>query len=81
MKVIYSLILGVLFMLSGCQTRESQIPRKVMIDDDGMILIGGKRTFILGSYHLAKGEQPFQELSKAGFNLVRDDFGHFFFIT
>ena len=46
-------------------------PAKTNIDKDGMLLIDGQRTFIIGSYHLPKSEKPYQELADAGFNLLR----------
>jgi hypothetical protein len=49
----------------------SSLGASVKFDNDGMITINGKRTFIIGSYHLPKSETPYAELSKAGFNLLR----------
>ena len=43
----------------------------ISIADDGMLVIEGKRKFILGSYHLPKSKKPYQELADAGFNLLR----------
>ncbi|HUW62122.1 MAG TPA: hypothetical protein VMZ06_14060 [Candidatus Bathyarchaeia archaeon] len=39
-------------------------------DDDGAIMVDGKRTFIIGSYAAAKSDRPYAELAEAGFNLV-----------
>lgn len=44
---------------------------QIKIDDDGMISIDGRRTFIIGAYHLPKSDAPYEELAQAGFNLVR----------
>jgi len=70
MKYLHFIIWGALLMIAACQTRTHQIQQKVMIDDDGMLIINGQRTFIIGSYNLAKSGQPFQELADTGFNLV-----------
>lgn len=43
----------------------------VEFDNDGMITIDGKRTFIIGTYHLPKSANPYNELADAGFNLLR----------
>lgn len=40
-------------------------------DSDGMLLIEGQRTFIIGSYHLPKSDSPYRELHDNGFNLLR----------
>jgi hypothetical protein len=53
-------------------------PLVMAYDDDGMVTVNGKRTFIIGSYyHSSKydenltAEQTLAELEGAGFNLVR----------
>ncbi len=40
-------------------------------DDDGMLVINGKRTFIIGSYHHPKTYRPYEELAKHGYNYTR----------
>lgn len=57
------------FVLLTSATAYAQ-PIVTAYDDDGMITVNGKRTLIIGSYHVPKSEKPFQELAKAGFNLV-----------
>lgn len=37
----------------------------------GTIMVGGNPFFPIGSYHLPKSAQPYQELREAGFNLVQ----------
>ena len=59
------------FLVLICSTSLTFSLGKVDVAEDGMLLVDGKRTFIIGSYHLAKSERPYQELAKAGFNLVR----------
>ncbi len=64
----YAILL--LFILTSCrQTPKHESP--IHYDEDGMLVIQGQRTFILGSYHLPKSEAPYQELAAAGFNLVQ----------
>jgi hypothetical protein len=43
----------------------------VQLDDDGMAIINGERTFILGLYETPKEAPLLQEIAGAGFNLVR----------
>lgn len=38
---------------------------------DNMPVVNGKRTFIIGSYHQPKTEDPFKTLSQNGYNYVR----------
>ncbi|MBN2088159.1 hypothetical protein JW964_01020, partial [candidate division KSB1 bacterium] len=65
---IYAILLA--FMLTSCR-QDSKHETLVHYDEDGMLVIQGQRTFMLGSYHLPKSEAPYQELADAGFNLVR----------
>jgi hypothetical protein len=39
-------------------------------DNDGMLLIGGKRRFVLGLYDLPKVPEPWKEARTAGFELI-----------
>jgi len=59
--------MAILFLLFSAALSFAQIKT----DDDGMIRINGRRTFIIGSYHLPKSDSPYAELAQAGFNLVR----------
>ncbi|MDQ1258137.1 MAG: hypothetical protein QG656_2746 [Candidatus Hydrogenedentes bacterium] len=45
-------------------------PLTVAYDDDGTITVNGERTLIVGTYYTADSDQPYAELSEAGFNLV-----------
>ncbi len=45
--------------------------QKFTFSDDGMLKIDGERTFIIGSYHLPKSENPFKTLKENGYNYVR----------
>ncbi len=65
-------IVTVLLMSLFISCRQESKPEALVhYDEDGMLLIQGERTFMLGSYHLPKSEAPYQELAAAGFNLVR----------
>jgi len=64
--IIFTILL---FVLAGCS--ENKIQKKYDYDKDGMILVDGKRTFIIGSYYLPKSETPYKDLADNGFNYVR----------
>jgi len=65
-------ILVVIFLLAvSCTGNEPPTQRKYRWDDDGMLVIDGERTFIIGSYHLPKAKDPYRELSENGYNLIR----------
>jgi len=65
---VIGIVLTLILIFIGCMNNNSD--HKSAWDSDGMLIINGKRTFILGSYHLPKSENPYQELAEAGFNLV-----------
>ncbi len=69
MKITFRIILTVfvIFSLLGCSKKSENSNQ---FDTDGMIKIDGVRTFIIGSYHHPKTENPFQELSSNGYNYV-----------
>ncbi len=58
-----------LFLFWGCESH-SRPNLKFTWDNDGMLVINGKRTFIIGSYHLPKSDHPFKELAKNGYNYI-----------
>lgn len=62
------LIVLAVFLVPGLAFAQ---PIVTAYDDDGTILVNGKRTLIIGSYYAAKSERPFAEMAEAGFNLVR----------
>ena len=57
--------------IGGCMREEPVPAEKLYWDDDGMLIINGKRTFIIGSYHLPKAEEPYRVLKENGYNLIR----------
>ena len=70
-KRLTILLLALLTALACRQHEAPKQPAKLSFDDDGMLLIDGERTFIIGTYHRPKSENPYAELAEAGFNLVR----------
>ena len=59
-----------MILLAGCN--DPAIPtEQVYYEDDGMLVIDGKRTFIIGSYHHPKTSRPFHDLAKHGYNYTR----------
>lgn len=71
---------SILFLLSaiwlviyliGCSQPEPKASKKLGIADDGMLVIDGKRTFIIGTYHLPKAEEPYKNLAENGYNYLR----------
>jgi hypothetical protein len=42
----------------------------VVLDNDGMLIVGGKRQFVLGLYDLPKVAEPWKEARAAGFDVV-----------
>lgn len=66
---ILPVILFVVFIFSCFQERV--LTRKLTHNNDRMLIINGKRTFIIGSYHLPAVENPHQALADAGFNTIR----------
>ena len=69
MKYSYKIIITVLalFVLFGCSENSENSSQ---FESDGMIKIDGARTFIIGSYHHPKRENPFQTLTSNGYNYV-----------
>ena len=69
MKLTYRIIVTVfaIFSLLGCSEKSENGNQ---FDSDGMIKIYGVRTFIIGSYHHPKTENPFQALTSNGYNYV-----------
>lgn len=69
-KLLVSLILS-FFLFTSCNDNKVNTMAKYSSAEDGMLLIDGKREFIIGSYHHPKTENPFKELSDNGYNYVR----------
>ncbi len=54
----------------GCTRHPKEKNKKIRWDPDGMMVIDGKRTFIIGSYHLPISENPYKTLAEKGYNLI-----------
>jgi len=67
----YIVLLIFLFIFCGCQQNSEKTVMKFDWDRDGMLVIDGRRTFIIGTYHLPKSEDPYRTLKENGYNLVR----------
>ena len=63
------LLIGMGFII-GCQQSTEKAFKKVDWEQDGMLVIDGKRTFIIGSYHLPISEDPYLTLHENGYNLI-----------
>jgi hypothetical protein len=70
-KIIMLCFLILLSAISCNKQVDKKMSKKFDHDTDGMLLINGERTFIIGTYHLPKSENPYQELKEAGFNYLR----------
>ena len=71
MKTIITILTLSIFLLS-CNQSGRKTGR--YFDDDNMLFVDGKRTFIIGSYHLPKMEEPYVELARNGYNYVHVGF-------
>jgi len=65
-KVMLFIGLALLFVTCNCDNVKSNALQR-----DNMAVINGKRTFIIGSYHQPKTEDPFKTLSQNGYNYVK----------
>ena len=61
------MMLGLLTSVGGAAWADAPAAR---LDDDGMLVVAGRRTFVIGSYHNPGTAQGLRQLRKAGFNLV-----------
>ncbi len=68
--VLLQPLLAGIILLSGC-TDDNIQKKQFHYDNDGMLVINGKRTFVIGSYHHPKSSRPFEELAKHGYNYTR----------
>ena len=64
-------ILSCFGWLPGCTGDQPAETGRFRCDNDGMLTIDGKRTFIIGSYHHPKTGRPFKELAENGYNYTR----------
>jgi len=59
-----TLFIGVISIFLSCDSADQNK------NLDNMPLVDGKRTFIIGSYHLPKSKEPYKTLAKNGYNYV-----------
>ncbi len=69
MRII--IIAFIFISIISCQQKAEKITKKYDWDSDGMLVVDGQRTFIIGSYHLPKTDKPYQTLHETGYNLIR----------
>lgn len=69
-RLFLQTLLAGIILLTGCNDPDVHTEH-VYYEDDGMLVIDGKRTFIIGSYHHPKTSRPFEELAKQGYNYTR----------
>ena len=70
-KDINILSLSLLLVFASCAIEPKAKQGSAYFDTDNMVLINGKRTFIIGSYHLPKSDDPYATLVGNGYNYVR----------
>lgn len=72
MRLFISVALaGALLLSLSCCTTGNREKSAVAYDEDGMLLVNGQRTFVIGSYYLPKAAEPYKALAQAGYNLIR----------
>jgi hypothetical protein len=64
-------LLGLFCVALSCCSNNGKSGRAGLYDDDGMLMIDGRRTFIIGSYYLPKEAAPYRAMAQAGYNLIR----------
>lgn len=69
-RFFFQTLLAGIVLLSGCNDPDIH-KEHVYYEHDGMLVIDGKRTFIIGSYHHPKTSRHFNELAKHGYNYTR----------
>jgi hypothetical protein len=70
-KAILLFLIAAIAVSGGCGEKKTSTGDRLGFDRDGMLTIDGVRTFIIGSYHLPKTDDPFATLAAAGFNYVQ----------
>ncbi|NOR74547.1 MAG: hypothetical protein GQ525_05260 [Draconibacterium sp.] len=68
---VYIMFSIILLIANSCNERNNETRANFNFDEDGMLVINGKRKFIIGSYYLPKTETPFNTLAANGYNYVR----------
>ena len=69
-KGLFQSLLAGIILLAGCASDFTK-QKQFFYDEDGMLVINDKRTFIIGSYHHPECIRPFEELANQGYNYAR----------
>ena len=64
------ILLSLILSITACNNNKKTIEGK-FFDNDNMLIVNGKRTFIIGSYHHPKTAKPFETLAENGYNYVK----------
>ena len=64
-------VIWVILLTAACSGDPTSSRRAYRYDPDGMLVIRGKRTFIIGTYSLPDTTDPFGVLAQEGYNYVR----------
>ncbi|RLD65216.1 MAG: hypothetical protein DRI95_09225 [Bacteroidetes bacterium] len=67
-KILFLFV--IVLSITACNNDKATTPNK-FYDSDNMLIVNGKRTFIIGSYHHPKTATPFKTLADNGYNYVR----------
>ncbi len=65
------LLISIFLLITACSNNNKQSGSNQFYDTDNMLVINGKRTFFIGSYHHPKTGNPFKTLAENGYNYVR----------
>jgi len=65
------LLISIFLLITACSNNNKQSGSNQFYDTDNMLVINGKRTFLIGSYHHPKTGNPFKTLAENGYNYVR----------
>lgn len=72
LRIIVCIFVAMIIIVAdSCKENRLESDPSFGFDKDGMLLIRGKRKFVIGAYHLPKTIKPFETLAKNGYNYVR----------
>ena len=69
--IVWLLYSALLMMAIACNMKHDISDGNGSFDQDGMLIIEGERTFIIGAYHHPKTDAPFSTFASNGYNYVR----------
>jgi hypothetical protein len=70
MKIIGLISVMAVLYFCACQNKSDNAAGRIRWDSDGMLVIDGQRTFIIGAYHLPKEPDPYRSLQENGYNYI-----------